>query len=263
MKKQLPNDSFIWWLPFWTLLKRECYRFFDIPITTLVIPFVSTSLYLLIFGLSLGRHINVSGGIPYLHFIIPGLVIMGVINSATNNASSSMYFARINGSITDLLIAPLSPSAMALGYILAGTFRALLVGTAVFTVGVFFGAPLPLHPLLALAVAAMTGWIFAAFGAIMGTIARRFEGVHIFTGLTLQPLIYLSGVFYSLNIIPPFWQHVSRLNPIYYIVDAFRYASIDLVDFHPVRSLTVIISIAIVSTGMFIQILRQGTRLRS
>jgi len=251
------------WIAFCTLVAREMWRFLHIWRQTIVTPTLTTSLYLLIFGISLGRRIDLGPGILYLHFIIPGLMMMAVINSAVANASATVYQMKNNGSIVDLLVSPLRPSLIAVALAIAGTIRGLVVASLVMMVGFYLGVPFPHQPLLALMVALLTGWMFSCFGAIVGIQARRYEHMHSYTTMIITPLTYLGGVFYTLHVLPVFWQQFSRLNPIFYIIDSFRYAFLGFSDLHPWRSVAIIVAVTVAMSATLVHVLVHSRRLRA
>ncbi len=258
---QLPGSGWQW-IAFRTLIGREMHRFLRIWRQSLVTPALTTSLYVLIFGISLGSRIDLGSGVPYLHFLIPGLMMMSLINSALVNSSTTLHQAKMNGSIIDLLVSPLSSTAIAAAYALASIARGVIVATLVMFVGHALGVPFPRQPLMALFVAILTGWMFSSFGAIVGIQARRYEQMHSYTTMIITPLTYLGGVFYTVHVLPPFWQSVSRLNPIFYIIDSFRYAYLGISDIHPFRSVGIILLVTIGMSLLLIRTLNHSHRLR-
>lgn len=218
-----PPD-FIAWLPFYTLLQKEIRRFLRVAAQTLITPVVTAALYLFIFGATLGTRISVLEGFNYAQFVIPGLILMGIINNAFANASTSLFMSRYLGSIVDLLVTPITPTQFILAYTLAAMLRGLAVGTVVWLISLGF-ATLPwAHPWLAVAMAMLTSFLFAQFGLIIAIYADSFDALAMSSNFVLLPLIYLGGVFYPISILPEPWAGLSHLNPLFYLIDGFRHA---------------------------------------
>ncbi len=221
-----PADETAWssWLPFRTLLKREVWRFLKVAAQTLLTPIITASLYLFVFGATLGERISVTEGFSYAQFVVPGLILMGVINNSFANSSSSLFVARYIGNILDLLVTPITPSQFILAYTLASMLRGLLVGVAVWGISTFF-AELPwVNPLGAVLMAALASFLFAQFGIVAALYANTFDALSMFTNFLILPLIYLGGVFYPISILPAPWEGLSRLNPLFYLIEGFRHA---------------------------------------
>lgn len=219
---RLPD--FIPWLPFYTLFQKEVRRFLRVASQTLVTPVITAALYLFIFGATLGERISVLEGFSYAQFVIPGLILMGVINNAFSNAASSLFMSRYLGNIVDLLVTPLTPAQFIMAYTLAAMLRGLAVGTVVWLISLLF-AHLPwAHPLAAAAMAALASFLFAQCGIIAAIYADSFDSLSMYTNFVLMPLIYLGGVFYPISILPPAWAGLSHLNPLFYLIDGFRHA---------------------------------------
>jgi len=217
-------DGYIPGRPFLTLLHKEIRRFLRVASQTLVTPIITASLYLFIFGATLGERISVVPGFTYAQFVIPGLVLMGVINNSFANSASSLFMSRYLGNIVDLLVTPISPPQFIFAYTLAAMLRGLAVGSVVWLVSTLF-APLPwASPLAALAMAALASFIFAQFGLIVALFASSFDSLSMYTNFLILPLIYLGGVFYPISILPRPWAQLSHLNPMFYLIDGFRSA---------------------------------------
>lgn len=217
------------WLPFWTLLKKECLRFLVVPAQTLFAPVVTASLFLFIFGVNLGRKIDFPG-YTYLQFVVPGLALMGVISNAFANTSSSLFFSRYIGNIVDLLVTPLSATQFILAYTLAAVLRGMLVGTAVILISFFF-TDLPwTSPAAAAALALLTAFQMSQLGLIAAIYSESFEAVAMYTNFLVMPLVYLGGMFYPLSVLPPFWRTASHFNPLFYAIDGFRHAILGVGD---------------------------------
>jgi ABC-2 type transport system permease protein len=222
MSGRLPE--FTPWLPFYTLFQKEVRRFLRVASQTLVTPVITAALYLFIFGATLGERISVLEGFSYAQFVIPGLILMGVINNSFSNAASSLFMSRYLGNIVDLLVTPLTPAQFIMAYTLAAMLRGLAVGVVVWLISLLF-APLPwAHPPLALAMAVLASFLFAQFGIITAIYADSFDSLAMYTNFVLLPLIYLGGVFYPISILPAPWAGLSHLNPLFYLIDGFRHA---------------------------------------
>jgi ABC-2 type transport system permease protein len=223
-------DRFVAWLPFATLLQKEIRRFLRVSFQTLLAPIVTASLYLFVFGATLGERITVLEGFSYAQFVIPGLILMGVINNSFANTSSSLLISRYLGNLVDLLVTPITPAQFIFAYTLAAMLRGLLVGGAVLFISTFF-SPLPwVNPWAAFAMAAMASFLFAQFGLISAIYANTFDSLSMFNNFLILPLIYLGGVFYPISILPPLWEKLSRFNPLLYLIDGFRHAILGVGD---------------------------------
>jgi ABC-2 type transport system permease protein len=223
-------DRFIPWLPFATLLQKEILRFLRVSFQTLLAPIVTASLYLFVFGATLGNRISVLDGFSYAQFVIPGLILMGVINNSFANTSSSLLISRYLGNIVDLLVTPITPPQFIVAYTLAAMLRGLLVGGAVLLISTLFSQLPWVHPWSACAMAALASFLFAQFGLITAIYANTFDSLAMFNNFLILPLIYLGGVFYPISILPPLWERLSRYNPLLYLIDGFRHAILGVGD---------------------------------
>jgi ABC-2 type transport system permease protein len=254
---------FLPWLPFYTLLQKEVRRFLRVASQTVMTPIITASLYLFVFGATLGDRISVLPGFNYAQFVIPGLILMGVINNAFSNTASSLFMSRYLGSIVDLLVTPVTPSQFIFAYTLAAMIRGLLVGLVTWLISLFF-APLPwVHPLAAVAMAALASFLFAQFGLIAAMYASNFDSLSMYTNFVLLPLIYLGGVFYPISILPPFWAGLSHLNPLFYLIDGFRHAVLGVGDISFFLAFAVSALMALGLFGWAAFLIGRGYRLRS
>lgn len=216
--------------PFLTLYYREIRRFFKVAVQTIFSPIVSSGLYLLIFGVSLGKNISLNGGISYLAFLIPGLVMMSVLNNSYQNSSSSVVSGKFGGDLEDWRIVPLSPQAILWALSLGGLTRGLIVGCITFAVGEVFYyvmngvVMIPAHPGLLLLFLTLGGLSFAMFGISIAFWAKTFDHVSGVGSFVILPLIYLGGVFFSLEGLHPLWQWISKANPLLYFINGVRYS---------------------------------------
>lgn len=225
-KQGTPNP----WLPFYSLLRKEIIRFSRVSVQTLLTPVISASLFLFVFGATLGDRISVIEGFSYAQFVIPGLVLMGVINNSFANSSSSLFMGRYLGNIVDLLVIPITPMQFVLAYTFAAMTRGLLVGMAVCGISLFF-AHLPwVHPFLTIVMAILASFLFAQFGIIAAIYSNTFDALSMYVNFLIQPLVFLGGVFYTISILPPFWEGLSMVNPLFYLLDGFRHAILGVGD---------------------------------
>lgn len=248
---------------FMTLLRREVYRFIVLPNQTLVPPLVTAALYVLIFGYAVGSRIRDLGGVPYVLFIFPGLVMMNAVNGAYANTTTSLFIARHELFIQDLLVSPLSYLEMVLAYTLGGAIRGIIVGLSTLAMGyAFFGVHI--HHLGAtlyfLAISALT---YAAFGNIVGLWAERWDHVAIYLNYVLTPLVFLGGVFYSLEMLPPFWRGANLLNPIFFTVSGFRYGILGVADVDPALSALVGLGLFAALFSVSVLLFQRGYKLRA
>ncbi|HBQ20334.1 MAG TPA: ABC transporter [Deltaproteobacteria bacterium] len=212
-----------YWISLWTLIRREIARFMGMRNMTIFPQMISTALYIIIFGFSLGGRIKEIHGFHYIEFIFPGLVLMGVITSSYNNASNYLFMARYDTSIQDILLTPLSYLQMVFAFTIGSIIRGLIVGVLVLATGCIL-LKLPIYSMAAtLIFLLLTSLIFASFGIITGLWAERWEDLALFINYIVTPLNFLGGIFYSIDMLPPWWRHLSLLNPIFYMVNGFRY----------------------------------------
>jgi ABC-2 type transport system permease protein len=246
----------------WTLFDKEVRRFLRVPGQTLLSPVVTTTLYFVVFGYSLGSRLREVEGVPYGRFIVPGLVTLGVVTNAYLNTASSMFVMKIQGTILDLLVSPLTHGEVLAGFVGAAVLRGMLVGLVMWGVaGIFTGFELA-HPLLAVFVLLLAATAFAALGLMTAIWATTFERVNFFPTFLITPLTFLGGVFYSVGMLPPVLQHVTRWNPIFYLVDAVRFALLGISDAPPWAGTSLVAVLAAASTAGAYAMLRSGYRLR-
>ncbi|TKD44111.1 ABC transporter permease [Azotobacter chroococcum] len=215
-----------------TIVAREVNRFLRIWPQTLLPPAITMVLYFVIFGNLIGGRIGEMGGFPYMDYIVPGLIMMAVITNSYGNVVSSFFGSKFHRSVEELMVAPVSPHLILLGYTMGGVLRGLAVGTIVTLLSLFF-ADLQVHHLgMIVLVVLLTSTIFSLGGFINAVFARNFDDISIIPTFVLTPLTYLGGVFYSIDLLPPFWQAVSLGNPILHMVNAFRYGILGVSDIH-------------------------------
>jgi len=246
-----------------TLLYKELLRFWKVSFQTILAPVLTALLYLLIFSHVLESHVSVfDGRVRYSEFLVPGLVMMSVLQNAFANSSSSLIQSKITGNLIFVLLPPLSPLDIFAAYVLGAMVRGIVVGCGVLLVTIWF-APLALeHPLWALAFALLGSAILGTLGLIAGIVADKFDQLAAFQNFLIMPLTFLSGVFYSIHTLPPFWQALSRFNPFFYMIDGFRYGFFGLSDVAPAASLAFVAACCAALGGLTLWILKRGYKLR-
>ena len=247
---------------FFTLFYKELLRFWKVGFQTIVAPMISTLLYLLIFFHVLEAHVEVYPDVAYTIFLIPGLVMMAVIQNAFANASSSMIQSKISGNIVFILLSPLSYRAIFLAYVLASIARGMLVGLGVYGATlIFFDIPLQL-PVWALLFVVLGSAMLGVLGLIAGIWADKFDELAAFQNFIIMPLTFLSGVFYTIHSLPVGWQYFSHLNPFFYMIDGFRYGFFGVSDISPYVSLVIVALCLIAISMLAIRMLKSGYKLR-
>ncbi|HEX8910374.1 MAG TPA: ABC transporter permease [Anaeromyxobacteraceae bacterium] len=245
-----------------TLLQKEVRRFLRVPGQTLLSPLVTTTLYFVVFGFSLGSRLREVEGVPYARFILPGLVTLGVVSNAYLNTASSLFVMKLQGTIFDLLISPLSYGQILAGFVGAAVLRGLLVGAVMWAVaGVFAGFELA-HPLLAVLMLLLVAIAFAALGFVTAVWADSFERVNFFPTFIITPLTFLGGVFYSARMLTPGLRQFTLVNPVFYMVDGVRYGMLGLSDARPAVGLALVAALAALALGGAYLMLRSGYKLR-
>ncbi|EPL8093822.1 ABC transporter permease [Morganella morganii] len=220
----------LYWVALKTIWRKEITRFMRIWIQTLIPPVITMSLYFIIFGNLIGNRIGEMGGVGYMQFIVPGLIMMSVITNSYANVSSSFFGAKFQKSIEELLVAPVPTHVIIAGFVGGGVARGVLVGILVTLVSLFF-VPLQIHSwFMIIATLLMTSILFSLAGLLNALFAKSFDDISIIPTFVLTPLTYLGGVFYSLTLLPAFWQGVSKLNPIVYMISGFRYGFLGISD---------------------------------
>ncbi|HEX9575366.1 MAG TPA: ABC transporter permease [Myxococcales bacterium] len=246
-----------------TLFRKEVKRFLRVPGQTVLSPLITTALYFLVFGYSLGGRLREVDGVPYSRFLVPGLVMLGLINNSFLNTSSSLFIMKLQGTVVDLLVTPLSYLEILAGFVGAGCTRALIVGALTWaTAAVFVGTALP-HPFLALAAALLVSACFAACGLIVALWADKFEQVNFLPTFVITPLTFLGGVFYSATMLSPRFQALLHLNPIYYMIEAMRFALIGRSHIPPGTGFGLMALLAVATLGAALELLRRGYKLRT
>ena len=250
-------------IAFETIVIKEVRRFMRIWTQTMLPPVITISLYFVIFGNLVGSRIGEMGGFRYMEFIVPGLIMMAVIQNSYSNVVSSFFSQKFQRSVEELLVAPIPNYVILSGFIAGGMARGLCVGVIVTLVSLFFAELRIYSPLVMISVVLLTSLVFSLGGFINAVFANNFDDVSIIPTFVLTPLIYLGGVFYSIELLPPFWQLVSRLNPIFYMVNTFRYGILGTSDIDIAGAFAMLILFVVLLYGGCIWLLRRGTGIRS
>jgi ABC-2 type transport system permease protein len=247
---------------FSTLLYKELLRFWKVAFQTIGAPVLTTLLYLLIFSHVMQGQARVYGAVPYSAFLVPGLVMMAVLQNAFANSSSSLIQSKITGNIIFVLLPPLSYWEFFAAYVLASVVRGMVVGVGVLLVSLGFVELSFEHPLWIIAFAVAGSAILGTLGLIAGIWAEKFDQVAAFQSFLIMPLTFLSGVFYSIHSLPSFWQELSQFNPFFYMIDGFRYGFFGVSDINPVLSLGIAAASLLVLTAVTLALLKRGYKLR-
>jgi len=246
----------------YTLFKKEIWRFWKVGFQTVMAPVITALLYLLIFSHVLEAHVQVYPGVSYTAFLIPGLVMMSLLQNAFSNSSSSLIQAKVMGNIVFLLLTPLTYVEFFLAFLAASIVRGLVVGLSVFLVALFW-VDLPLtQPIWIFSFAFLGSAMMGAMGIIAGIWADKFDQLAGFQNFIIMPLTFLSGVFYSIHSLPPVWQQISRFNPFFYMIDGFRYGFFGQGDVSPFVSVSVVALCFLTLTGITLAFLKSGYKLR-
>lgn len=249
-------------VPFLTLLQKELLRFWKVAFQTVAAPILTSILYLVIFSSALSTHVNVYGSVKYSAFLVPGLVMMSILQNAFANSSSSIIQSKVTGNIVFVLLPPISYTEFFCAYVLASIARGLAVGLGVLVATAWVVDLSFAEPLWAVVFAVLCSAILGSLGLIAGIWAEKFDQLAAFQNFVILPLTFLSGVFYSLQSLPPAWQAVSRLNPFFYMIDGFRFGFFGVSDASPTLSLVVVgTSFAAISAATLLM-LKRGYRLR-
>ena len=206
-----------------TLIRKEVIRVMRIWVQTIVPPAITMTLYFIIFGNLIGRRIGSMDGFDYMQYIAPGLIMMSIITNSYGNVVSSFFGAKFGRHVEEMLVSPMSNSAIIIGHVAGGVLRGLAVGALVTVIALFFTDLSVKHPLITVTMVVLSSTVFALAGFINAVFAKKFDDISIVPTFVLTPLTYLGGVFYSISLLPEFWQTVSKANPILYMVNAFRY----------------------------------------
>jgi len=247
---------------FFTLLRKESKRFYKVAFQTVAAPVLTAVLYLMIFGHVLEGRLVVYDKLSYTAFLIPGLVMMSILQNAFANTSSSLIQSKITGNLVFILLAPLTHLEFYSAYVLAAVFRGIVVGLGVLIITLFFDIPSMQYPLWILLFAFLGAAILGGLGLIAGIWADKFDQLAAFQNFLIMPATMLSGVFYSIHSLPTIWQVISHFNPFFYMIDGFRYGFFGVSDVSPWMSLLVVGGFFMIVSGLALRLLQSGYKLR-
>lgn len=263
-----PNDRWVagvWqgqWIALQTIVTREIRRFMRIWIQTLIPPAITMALYFVIFGNLIGTRLGQMGDVPYVQFIVPGLIMMSVITNSYANVASSFFSNKFQNCIEEMLVSPIKPAVILVGFVIGGVARGCLVGLLVMCLSLFF-TRLPVDSvLITMVTLLLTASLFAVGGFINALFAKKFDDISIVPTFVLTPLTYLGGVFYSLSLLPEFWQTISLANPIVYMVNAFRQGLIGISDVNIWHSLAMMVFFNVLLFSFALWLLHRGVGIK-
>ena len=250
-------------IEFLTFLRREIHRFLVLYKQTIVPALISSLLYIIVFGTTLGTRISSINGIPYINYIVPGLAMMSVINQAYQNSASSIMQGKYLKFIEDILVAPLSGFEISLGYIIGGALRGLICGLGILIICLFMTDLRIENYLLTFFYLLTVSWTFSAFGVIIGIYARSLDEIGSFTNFVFMPLTFLGGVFYSLDMLPPLWRNISYINPIYWMISGLRYSTLGIEENANLISLFICFGFSCIFTFIATWMFKTGYKIKS
>ena len=248
---------------FITFLRREVYRFLVLYKQTIIPALISSLLYIIVFGTTLGTRISSINGIPYINYIIPGLAMMSVINQAYQNSASRIMQGKYLKFIEDILVAPLSGFEISLGYIIGGALRGLICGLGILFICLFLTDLKIQNFVLTIFYLLTVSWTFSAFGVIIGIYAKSWDEIGTFTNFVFMPLTFLGGVFYSIDMLPPLWRNISYINPIYWMISGLRYSTIGLEENANLISLFICFGFSCIFTFIATWMFKTGYKIKS
>ena len=245
-----------------TIIRKEMLRVLRIWIQTIVPPAITMTLYFIIFGNLIGRRIGTMDGFDYMQYIAPGLIMMSVITNSYGNVVSSFFGAKFGRHVEEMLVSPMSNASIIIGHVAGGVLRGLLVGSLVTIVALFFTKLDVAHPFIMITIVLMSSIVFSLAGFINAVFARKFDDISIVPTFILTPLTYLGGVFYSISMLPEFWQNVSKANPILYMVNAFRYGILGTSDIDIVYAYAILVAFVVVLFSTCMILMHKGVGIR-
>ena len=245
-----------------TLIRKEIIRVMRIWVQTIVPPAITMTLYFIIFGNLIGRRIGQMDGFDYMQYIAPGLIMMSVITNSYGNVVSSFFGAKFGRHLEEMLVSPMSNSAIIVGHVAGGVIRGLSVGAMVTIIALFFTRLDVAHPFVTISIVLLSSIVFALMGFINAVFAKKFDDISIVPTFVLTPLTYLGGVFYSISLLPEFWQNVSKANPILYMVNAFRYGILGVSDISIGVAYVMLVGFVIVLFSACLYLLNRGIGIR-
>ena len=245
-----------------TIIRKEIIRVLRIWVQTIVPPAITMTLYFIIFGNLIGRRIGEMDGFDYMAYIAPGLIMMSVITNSYGNVVSSFFGAKFGRHIEEMLVAPMSNAAIIIGHVAGGVIRGLLVGALVTAVALFFTRLDVQHPFITISIVLLSAIVFSLAGFINAVFAKKFDDISIVPTFVLTPLTYLGGVFYSISLLPDFWQTVSKANPILYMVNAFRYGILGTSDIRIGTAYGILIGFVVLLYAVCLFLMNRGIGIR-
>jgi len=245
-----------------TIVRKEVLRVLRIWVQTIVPPAITMTLYFIIFGNLIGRRIGSMDGFDYMQYIAPGLIMMSVITNSYGNVVSSFFGAKFGRHVEEMLVAPMSYATIIIGHVAGGVLRGMLVGLLVTIIALFFTRLEVAHPLIMISIVLMSSIVFSLAGFINAVFAKKFDDISIVPTFVLTPLTYLGGVFYSISMLPEFWQNVSKANPILYMVNAFRYGILGTSDIGIGQAYSILVVFIVVLFTACMALMRRGVGIR-
>jgi len=245
-----------------TIVRKEMVRVLRIWVQTIVPPAITMTLYFIIFGNLIGRRIGTMGGFDYMQYIAPGLIMMSVITNSYGNVVSSFFGAKFGRHLEEMLVSPMSNATIILGHVAGGVLRGMMVGGLVTIIALFFTRLHVAHPFVMLSIVLLSSIVFSLAGFINAVFAKKFDDISIVPTFVLTPLTYLGGVFYSISLLPPFWQSVSQANPILYMVNAFRYGILGISDIRIVHAYVILVGFVILLFSACLALMNRGVGIR-
>lgn len=248
---------------FYTILRKGLVRIIRIWPQTILPSIITSVLYFTVFGSILGSRIGELDGVPYILFVVPGLVMLAVITNSYTDVATTFFVAKFfSRNIDEILVSPTPPSVIIAGFVASGVIRAVIVGVMVLIVSLFFALPSVAHPFVVFLFLILSSLVFALAGLINGIYAKTFDGVSIVPTFVLTPLVYLGGVFYSINSLPQTWQIVSQFNPIFYIINGFRYGFLGTSDVSIFICIAVLVALVLILIGASVYFIKSGLGLK-
>lgn len=251
------------WISLTSIARKEMIRIFRIWIQTLVPPVITITLYFIIFGSFIGSRLGNIGGYDYMAFIAPGLIMMSIITNSYSNTVSSFFSTKFQRNVEELLVSPTPNWVMVLGYISGGMARGICVGILVSVVSLFFVRLPPFNVAFIVLFALLTSFVFSLAGMINGIFAKKFDDISIIPTFVITPLTYLGGVFYSISLLPEFWQTLSRANPVVYMIGGFRYGFLGISDINVWVGLGMLVLFSVLLFSITLYLLKKGTGVRA
>ena len=245
-----------------TIVRKEVVRVLRIWVQTIVPPAITMTLYFIIFGNLIGRRIGTMDGFDYMQYIAPGLIMMSVITNSYGNVVSSFFGAKFGRHVEEMLVSPMSNATIIIGHVAGGVLRGMLVGLLVTGIALFFTKLDVRYPLVTISIVLLSSIVFALAGFINAVFAKKFDDISIIPTFVLTPLTYLGGVFYSISLLPEFWQKASLANPILYMVNAFRYGILGVSDIGIGRAYLILVVFTVILFVACLQLMRRGVGIR-